>query len=43
VIVENEAAGIARLQEAAQAAGGAQESEGKARKGKKRSPPTSET
>lgn len=43
VIAENEAAALSRFREAAPSSGGAQESEGKARKGKKRSPPISET
>lgn len=43
VIVENEEAALTRLREATQSSGDARETEGKARKGKKRSPPISET
>jgi anti-anti-sigma factor len=43
VIAENEVAALARLREGIQPPGDAQESEGKVRKGKKRSSPTSES
>jgi anti-sigma B factor antagonist len=43
VIAENESAAFTRFREGSQAAAGPHESEGKARKGKKRAPPTAET
>ena len=43
VIAEDEAAALTRFREAAPSSGDAQGSEGKARKGKKRSPPIPET